>query len=206
MKIDDINTTNKRDMTNQSLAQTNIPSSRRYKKTDKSDMNKSKEKENKVINKNSTSKEKDNKVIVLNKGKDNKLINMNNKNRGKENNPNQIKKEPMIIQKNGTMTNKIVLNKNIKEVKKGNKSPNPGNGVIKKKIVVANPKQKQGNVIKISPGKNPKEKINSAKVRMNTDNTNSEIKKPITKQGQRPIKNITNRKSEKSPNSNSNKK
>ena len=37
------------------------------------------------------------------------------------------------IQKILNTANKISINKNIKEVKKGNKSPNPGNGVVKKK-------------------------------------------------------------------------
>ena len=188
-------------------------------------MNKSKEKDNKVININSKSKEKDNKVIVLNKskGKDNKLVNTNSKSKGKDNpNPNsnsnynsnshsnENKKEPTmatVMQKNVNVNgnNKISLNKNIKEVKKGNKSPNPGNGVVKKKIVVSNPKQKQGTAIKISPGKISKEKINSAKVRLNTDNAN-EVKKPLSKQGPRPVKTAVNRKVEKSPNGSSNKK
>ena len=188
-------------------------------------MNKSKEKDNKVININSKSKEKDNKVIVLNKskGKDNKLVNTNSKSKGKDNpNPNsnsnynsnshsnENKKEPTmatVMQKNVNVNgnNKISINKNIKEVKKGNKSPNPGSGVVKKKIVVSNPKQKQGTVIKISPGKISKEKINSAKVRLNTDNT-ADVKKPLSKQGPRPVKTAVNRKVEKSPNGSSNKK
>ena len=188
-------------------------------------MNKSKEKDNKVININSKSKEKDNKVIILNKskGKDNKMVNTNSKSKGKDNpNPNsnsnsnsnshsnENKKEPpmaAVIQKNVNVNgnNKISINKNIKEVKKGNKSPNPGNGVVKKKIVVSNPKQKQGTVIKISPGKISKEKINSVKVRLNTDNT-ADVKKPLSKQGPRPVKTAVNRKVEKSPNGSSNKK
>ena len=190
-------------------------------------MNKSKEKDNKVISINSKSKEKDNKVIILNKskGKDNKMVNTNSKSKGKDNpnpnsNPNsnsnsnshsnENKKEPpmaTVIQKNinANGNNKISINKNIKEVKKGNKSPNPGNGVVKKKIVVSNPKQKQGTVIKISPGKISKEKINSAKVRLNTDNT-ADVKKPLSKQGPRPVKTAVNRKVEKSPNGSSNKK
>ena len=184
-------------------------------------MNKSKEKDNKVININSKSKEKDNKVIILNKskGKDNKIVNSNSKSKGKDNpnsnsnsnsnsHSNENKKEPAmatVIQKNVNGNNKISINKNIKEVKKGNKSPNPGNGVVKKKIVVSNPKQKQGTVIKISPGKISKEKINSAKVRLNTDNT-TDIKKPLSKQGPRPVKTAVNRKVEKSPNGSSNKK
>ena len=163
---------------------------------------KSKEKENKIININSKSKEKEGKKIVLNKskGKDAKIINVNGKSKGKES-PNELKKEP-IIQKSVTSTNKISIAKNIKEVKKGNKSPNPGNGMIKKKIIISNPKPKPGQVIKISPGKIPKEKINSAKGRVNTDN--NEIKKPLTKQGQRPQKPSGPRKNEKSPNPNPN--
>ena len=186
-------------------------------------MNKSKEKDNKVININSKSKEKDNKVIILNKskGKDNKMVNTNSKSKGKDNpNPNsnsnsnshsnENKKETTmatVMQKNVNVNanNKISLNKNIKEVKKGNKSPNPGNGVVKKKIVVSNPKQKQGTAIKISPGKISKEKINSAKVRLNTDNAN-DVKKPLSKQGPRPVKTAMNRKVEKSPAGSSNKK
>ena len=163
---------------------------------------KSKEKENKIININSKSKEKEGKKIVLNKskGKDAKIININSKSKGKES-PNELKKEP-VIQKSVTSTNKISIAKNIKEVKKGNKSPNPGNGMIKKKIIISNPKPKPGQVIKISPGKIPKEKINSAKGRVNTDN--NEIKKPLTKQGQRPQKPSGPRKNEKSPNPNPN--
>ena len=163
---------------------------------------KSKEKENKIININSKSKEKEGKKIVLNKskGKDAKIININSKSKGKES-PNELKKEP-VIQKSVTSTNKISIAKNIKEVKKGNKSPNPGNGMIKKKIIISNPKPKPGQVIKISPGKIPKEKINSAKGRVNTDN--NEIKKPLTKQGQRPQKPSGPRKNEKSPNLNPN--
>ena len=96
---------------------------------------KSKEKENKIININSKSKEKEGKKIVLNKskGKDAKIININSKSKGKES-PNELKKEP-VIQKSVTSTNKISIAKNIKEVKKGNKSPNPGNGMIKKKLI-----------------------------------------------------------------------
>jgi serine/threonine kinase 38 len=164
-------------------------------------LNKSKDKDNKIINVSNKSKEKDNKVIVLNKskGKDNKVVNINSKSKGKET-PNEIKKEP-IIQKSTTSTNKKSLAKNPKEVKKGNKSPNPGNGVVKKKIILGNPKQKQGNVLKISPGKISKEKINSSKGRINTDN-NAEIKRPNSKQGVRPIKTGSNKKCEKSPNPN----
>ena len=165
---------------------------------------KSKEKDHKVINLNSKNNEKDGKVIVLNKskGKDNKVININSKSKEKEI-ANDNKKEPILI-KNLNGTNKISISKNIKEVKKGNKSPNPGNGVIKKKIILANPKQKQGPVIKISPSKIPKEKINSAKKRVNTDTNNTDIKKPASKQGQKPLKTVINKKSGKSPNPNPN--
>ena len=161
-------------------------------------LNKSKDKNNKLISK---SKEKDNKIIPLNrsKGKDNKVIKTTNKSKGKDI-PAENKKEP-IIQKSITSTNKKSITKNIKEVKKGNKSPNPGNGVIRKKILVTNPKQKQGPIIKISPGKIPKDKINSAKGRLNTDN-NTDSKKPMSKQGQKLVKNGSNRKGEKSPNPN----
>ena len=160
-------------------------------------LNKSKEKDNKIINIKNKSKEKDNKIIVLNKskGKDKKMVNISNKSKGKEVSS-ENKKEP-IIQKSVTSTNK--LPKNIKEVKKGNKSPNPGNGIIKKKILLGNPKQKQGPALKISPGKIPKDKINSSKGRLNTDN-NSEIKKQINKQGLKPGKTSSSRKGEKSPN------
>ena len=162
-------------------------------------LNKSKEKDNKIINITNKNKEKDNKIIILNKskGKDKKMINLNSKSKEKEI-LNENKKEP-IIQKSITSTNK--LSKNIKEVKKGNKSPNPGNGIIKKKIILGNPKQKQGPILKISPGKIPKEKINSSKGRLNTDN-NPEIKKQVNKQGLRPGKTSSSRKGEKSPNPN----
>ena len=165
---------------------------------------KSKEKDHKVINLNNKNNEKDGKVIVLNKskGKDNKVININSKSKEKEI-ANDNKKEPILI-KNLNGTNKISISKNIKEVKKGNKSPNPGNGVIKKKIILANPKQKQGPVIKISPSKIPKEKINSAKKRVNTDTNNTDIKKPASKQGQKPLKTVINKKTGKSPNPNPN--
>ena len=161
-------------------------------------LNKSKDKDTKLISK---SKEKDNKIIPLNrsKGKDNKVIKTTNKSKGKDI-PAENKKEP-VIQKSITSTNKKSINKNIKEVKKGNKSPNPGNGVIRKKILVTNPKQKQGPIIKISPGKIPKDKINSTKGRLNTDN-NTDSKKPMSKQGQKLVKNGLNRKGEKSPNPN----
>ncbi len=164
--------------------------------------NKSKEKDPKIINSNNKSKEKDNKVIILNnsKGKEIKKINnINSKSKGKEA-PSENVKEP-TLQKNLNSNNKISINKNIKEVKKGNKSPNPGNGIIKKKIIISNPKQKQGPVIKISPNKIPKEKVHSAKVRVNTEN-NSDIKKPTSKQGQKPVKTVIKRKIEKSPNPN----
>ena len=170
--------------------------------------NKSREKDGKVININNKSRDKDGKVIVLNKskGKDSKTISMNSKSKGKET-PGEIKKEP-TAQKIVNTANKITINKNIKDAKKGNKSPNPGNGVLKKKIILGNPKQKQGPVIKISPNKIPKEKINSAKPRLNTDsnnsNSNSDNKKPVSKQGQRTIKTMSNRKSEKSPSPNNN--
>ena len=84
------------------------------------------------------------------------------------------------------------MNKNIKEEKKGHRSPNPGNVILKKKILVGNTKTKPGVVIKISPSKIPKEKINTGKIRLNTDNINTEGKRQI-------IKTITNKKGEKSP-------
>jgi len=65
--------------------------------------------------------------------------------------------------------------------------------------------KKQGTVIKISPGKISKEKINTAKVRLNTDNT-ADAKKPLSKQGPRPVKTAVNRKVEKFPTGRSNKK
>jgi len=65
--------------------------------------------------------------------------------------------------------------------------------------------KKQGTVIKISPGKTSKEKINTAKVRLNTDNK-ADAKKPLSKQGPRPVKTAVNRKVEKSPTGRSNKK
>jgi len=185
--------------------------------------NKSKEKDGKIVNINNKIKEKDgkekdgkivninnknkeNKVIILNKskGKDNKIINTNSKSKNKEE-PNEIKKEALLL-KNINVTNKISANKNIKEVKKGNKSPNPGNTVIKKKIILGKPKQKQGPIIKISPNKIPKEKIHSAKARLNTDNNNSDNKKPLSKQGPRTIKISSNKKTEKPSNPNVNNK
>ena len=164
--------------------------------------NKSKEKDGKAININNKSKEKDGKIIILNKsrGKDNKIVNLNNKIKIKET-PNENEKQSSI-QKISNTANKSSVNKNIKEIKKGNKSPNPGTGIIKKKIILGNPKPRQGPIIKISPGKIPKEKINSSKARANTDNNNSDIKKPISKQGQKTVKTMSNRKSEKSPNQN----
>ena len=164
--------------------------------------NKSKEKDGKAININNKSKEKDGKIIILNKsrGKDNKIVNLNNKIKIKET-PNENEKQSSI-QKISNTANKPSVNKNIKEIKKGNKSPNPGTGIIKKKIILGNPKPKQGPIIKISPNKIPKEKINSSKARANTDNNNSDIKKPISKQGQKTVKTMSNRKSEKSPNQN----
>ena len=173
---------------------------------------KSKDKENKLININSKSKDKDNKVILINgKIKDNKMINNLNKtkdnkviilNKGKvkdnkinTNSKSQPKEKDNIINKNIINANKITLTK-IKDVKKGHKSPNPGNTILKKKVLVGNVvKPKIGPVIKISPNKISKEKINSSKVRLNTDNIN-DIKKQM-------IKNVvTNRKIEKSPVSN----
>ena len=167
---------------------------------------KSKEKDLKVLNLKNNNNEKDGKVIVLNKskGKDCKANNINSKSKEKES-VSENKKEPILL-KNLNGTNKISISKNIKEVKKGNKSPNPGSGVIKKKIILANPKQRQGPIIKISPSKVSKEKINSAKKRVNTDTNITDIKKPASKQGQKPLKTVINRKSEKSPNPNTNKK
>ena len=164
--------------------------------------NKSKEKDGKAININNKSKEKDGKIIILNKsrGKDNKIVNPNNKAKRKDT-PNENKKQSSI-QKISNTANKVSINKNVKEVKKGNKSPNPGTGIIKKKIILGNHKPRQGPIIKISPGKISKERINSAKARTNIDNNNSDIKKPISKQGQRTVKTMSNRKCEKSPNQN----
>ena len=160
--------------------------------------NKIKEKENKLINKSNKSKEKD-KIIILNKskGKDNKLNASNSKSKGKEAKVDNNTKE-QAIQKSVNMTNKISIGKNIKEVKKGNKSPSPGNTIIKKKMNISNSKQKPVPTIKISPGKISKEKINSAKTRLNTDNTNLEDKKNLSKQSQR-LKSGSKRKNEKSP-------
>jgi len=162
-------------------------------------MNLSKGKENKLIN--NKSKDKDNKVILINgKIKENKIINLNknkdtnkviilNKAKAKDNKSNtNSKSQP---KEKESILNKINISKNIKEEKKGHKSPNPGNNILKKKILVGNPKPKQGTVIKISPGKIAKEKINSSKIRLNTDNL-IDSKKQI-------IKTVTNRKIEKSP-------
>jgi serine/threonine kinase 38 len=113
-----------------------------------SNKSKEKEKEPKLISINNKSKEKDNKIIILSvnnsaKGKENKKINNNNNtdNKGKETTSleNLKEKQPMLMQKNITSNNKIAT----KEIKKGNKSPNPGNGIIKKKIVLSNPKKKE---------------------------------------------------------------
>ncbi len=170
---------------------------------------KSKDKENKLINMNNKSKDKDNKVILINGNiKDNKMININknkdnkvimlNKGKVKDNKINtnsksQPKEKESTINKNICTANKISMNK-IKEVQKGHKSPNPGNTILKKKILVVNPKTKPGTVIKISPSKITKDKINSPKIRLNTDNIN-ENKKQV-------VKTSTNRKMEKSPLSN----
>ena len=165
-------------------------------------MNRSKEKENKLIN--NKSKDKDNKVMLINskisnnkiitaaKTKDNNKVIILNKAKAKDvklisNSKSQPKEKESIL-------NKINMSKNIKDEKKGHKSPNPGNTILKKKILVGNSKQKPGTVIKISPSKIPKEKLNSAKIRLNTDNINNENKKPL-------IKSVTNRKGEKSPSS-----
>ena len=166
-------------------------------------MDRSKGKENKIIN--NKSKDKENKVILINsKIKDNKIINLNNnKDKNKVIILNKAKaKDTSKINTNSksqpkekeNILNKISMSKNIKEEKKGHKSPNPGNTIIKKKILIGNPKQKQSPVIKISPNKLPKEKINSAKIRLNTDNV-ADSKKQINKT-------ITTRKVEKSPVSN----
>ena len=171
---------------------------------------KSKDKENKLINMNNKLKDKDNKVILINGNiKDNKMININ---KNKDNNKvilltktkvkdtkittsskSQPKEKESTINKNICTANKISMNK-IKEVQKGHKSPNPGNTILKKKILVGNI-VKQKPVIKISPSKMPKEKINSSKIRLNTNNIN-DIKKQMIKTV------VTNRKGEKSPISN----
>ena len=153
---------------------------------------KSKDKDNKVIL--TTTKIKDNKIINLNKSKDNNKVIIINKSKIKDTKLiSNSKSQPK--ENENSLLNKISINKNIKEEKKGHKSPIPGNTILKKKILVGNQKTKLGNVIKISPTKIPKEKINSAKIRLNTDNVNSENKKQM-------IKTVTNRKGEKSPVSN----
>ena len=156
--------------------------------------NKSKDKDNKMII--TTTKLKDNKIINLNKSKENNKVIILNKGKTKENKLNtNSKSQP---KEKESILNKININKNMKEEKKGHKSPNPGNTILKKKILVGVQKSKQGNVIKISPSKMPKEKINSAKLRLNKDIINSDNKKQI-------IKNVINRKVEKSPSSNNKK-
>ena len=162
-------------------------------------MNRSKEKENKLIN--NKSKDKDNKVMLINskisnnkiitaaKTKDNNKVIILNKAKAKDNKINTSSKSQPKEKEN--ILNKISMNKNIINEKKGHKSPNPGNTILKKKILVGNPKQKQSPVIKISPNKLPKEKINSAKIRLNTDNI-IDSKKQVNKT-------ITTRKIEKSP-------
>ena len=163
-------------------------------------MERSKGKENKIINNKSKEKDnnkvilingkiKENKIINLNKNKDNNKVIILNKAKAKDNKINTSSKSQP--KEKETILNKISMNKNIKEEKKGHKSPNPGNTILKKKILVGNPKQKPSPVIKISPSKLPKEKINSAKIRLNTDNI-IDSKKQMNKT-------ITTRKVEKSP-------
>ena len=149
--------------------------------------NKSKDKDNKVILINGKIKEKN--IINLNKNKDNNKVIILNKAKAKDNKINTSSKSQPKEKEN--ILNKISMNKNIINEKKGHKSPNPGNTILKKKILVGNPKQKQSPVIKISPNKLPKEKINSAKIRLNTDNI-IDSKKQVNKT-------ITTRKIEKSP-------
>ena len=149
--------------------------------------NKSKDKDNKVILINGKIKEKN--IINLNKNKDNNKVIILNKAKTKDNKINTSSKSQPKEKEN--ILNKISMNKNIINEKKGHKSPNPGNTILKKKILVGNPKQKQSPVIKISPNKLPKEKINSAKIRLNTDNI-IDSKKQVNKT-------ITTRKIEKSP-------
>ena len=182
------------------LLNINSKSKEKEKETKVLKMERSKGKENKIIN--NKSKDKDNKVILLNgKIKDNKIINLN---KNKDNNKviilNKAKaKDTTKITMNSksqpkekeSILNKINMNKNITNEKKGHKSPNPGNAILKKKILVGNPKPKQTPVIKISPSKLPKDKINSTKIRLNTDNI-IDSKKQMNKT-------ITNRKVEKSP-------
>ena len=163
-------------------------------------MSRSKGKENKLLN--NKSKDKDNKVIIINgKLKENKIINLN---KNKDNNKvilltkTKVKDTKITTSSKSqpkekeSILNRINMNKNIKEEKKGHRSPNPGNVILKKKILVGNTKTKPGVVIKISPSKIPKEKINTGKIRLNTDNINTEGKIQI-------IKTITNKKGEKSP-------
>ena len=163
-------------------------------------MSRSKGKENKLLN--NKSKDKDNKVIIINgKLKENKIINLN---KNKDNNKvilltkTKVKDTKITTSSKSqpkekeSILNRINMNKNIKEEKKGHRSPNPGNVILKKKILVGNTKTKPGVVIKISPSKIPKEKINTGKIRLNTDNINTEGKRQI-------IKTITNKKGEKSP-------
>ena len=114
-------------------------------KEDKILGNKSKDKDNKVILING--KIKDNKIINLNKNKDNNKVIILNKAKAKDtkiisNSKSQPKEKESIL-------NKINMNKIIKEEKKGHKSPNPGNVVLKKKIIVGNAKGKPGNMINI---------------------------------------------------------
>jgi len=177
----------------------NINSKSKEKENKIMKLERSKGKENKIIN--NKSKDKDNKVILINgKIKENKIINLNknkdnnkviilNKAKVKDNKINTSSKSQPKEKEN--ILNKISMNKNINNEKKGHKSPNPGNTILKKKILVGNPKQKQSPVIKISPSKLPKEKLNSAKIRLNTDNI-IDSKKQINKT-------ITTRKIEKSP-------
>ena len=177
----------------------NINSKSKEKENKIMKLERSKGKENKIIN--NKSKDKDNKVILINgKIKENKIINLNknkdnnkviilNKTKVKDNKINTSSKSQPKEKEN--ILNKISMNKNITNEKKGHKSPNPGNTILKKKILVGNPKQKQSPVIKISPSKLPKEKINSSKIRLNTDNI-IDSKKQINKT-------ITTRKIEKSP-------
>ena len=163
-------------------------------------MNRSKGEENKLLN--NKSKDKDNKVILINgKLKETKIMNLN---KNKDNNKvmlltkGKIKDNKITTSSKSqpkekeSILNRINMAKNIKEEKKGHKSPNPGNPILKKKIIVENRKTKPGVVIKISPSKIPKEKINSGKIRLNTDNINTEGKRQI-------IKTIINKKGEKSP-------
>ena len=170
--------------------------------------NRSKGKENKLINNKSKEKDNNNKVILINtKLKDNKLININ---KNKDNNKvillTKAKAKDNKINTNSksqpkekeSILNKISINKNIKEEKKSHKSPIPGNTILKKKIIVGNTKTKPGVVIKISPSKITKDKINSAKIRLNTDNINNENKRQM-------IKTITNKKGEKLNTSNTKK-